>query len=95
MLLRISGRSGQGYSRHRVVPKGCPKSSRQMLLAQGSDPVLAAHQAQGLAYGLLMRHAAMLAFLDDFWLMAVATLGMIPFMFLMKKVRPHKGPEAA
>ena len=66
--------------------------AKQMLLAQGSDPVQAAHQAQGLAYGLLMRHASMLAFLDDFWLMAVASLGMIPFMFLMKKVRPHKGP---
>jgi DHA2 family multidrug resistance protein len=64
--------------------------AKQMLVAQGSDPVQAAHQAQGLAYGLLMRHASMLAFLDDFWLMAVATLGMIPFMFLMKKVRPHK-----
>jgi cytochrome b561 len=37
----------------------------------------------------------MLAFLDDFWLMAVVILGMIPFMFLMKKVRPHKEPEAA
>jgi len=69
--------------------------AKQMLVAQGSDPVQAAHQAQGLAYGLLMRHASMLAFLDDFWLMAVATLGMIPLMFLMKKVRPHKGPQDA
>ena len=69
--------------------------AKQILVAQGSDPVQAAHQAQGLAYGLLMRHATMLAFLDDFWLMAVVILGMIPFMFLMKKVRPHKGTEAA
>jgi DHA2 family multidrug resistance protein len=69
--------------------------AKQMLLAQGSDPVQAAHQAQGLAYGLLMRHASMLAFLDDFWLMAVASLGMIPFMFLMKKVRPHKEDATA
>jgi DHA2 family multidrug resistance protein len=69
--------------------------AKQMLVAQGSDPVQAAHQAQGLAYGLLMRQASMLAFLDDFWLMAVVTLGMIPFMFLMKKVRPHKGPQDA
>jgi DHA2 family multidrug resistance protein len=65
----------------------------QMLAVQGSDPVQAAHQAQGLAYGLLMRHANMLAFLDDFWLMGLATTGMIPFMFLMKKVRPQKGPQ--
>jgi DHA2 family multidrug resistance protein len=65
----------------------------QMLAVQGSDPVQAAHQAQGLAYGLLMRHANMLAFLDDFWLMGLATLGMIPFMFLMKKVRPQKAAQ--
>jgi DHA2 family multidrug resistance protein len=69
--------------------------AKQMLVAHGSDPVQAAHQAQGLAYGLLMRQASMLAFLDDFWLMAVATLVMIPFMFLMKKVRPHKEPAGA
>jgi len=67
----------------------------QMLTARGSDPAMAAHQAQGLAYGLLMRHSTMLAFLDDFWLMGVVILIMIPFMFLMKKVAPHKGPDVA
>jgi DHA2 family multidrug resistance protein len=67
----------------------------QMLTLQGSDPVQASHQAQGLAYGLLMRHSTMLAFLDDFWLMAVVILVVIPFMFLMKKVAPHKGPDVA
>jgi hypothetical protein len=36
----------------------------------------------------------MLAFLVDFWLMVVGTLGMIPFMFLMKG-RSHKGPQDA
>jgi DHA2 family multidrug resistance protein len=69
--------------------------AKQMLALQGSDPVQAAHQAQGMAYGLLMRHATMLAFLDDFWLMGVVILIMIPFMFLMKKVRPHRGPDDA
>jgi MFS transporter, DHA2 family, multidrug resistance protein len=67
----------------------------QMLTVQGSDPVQASHQAQGLAYGLLMRHSTMLAFLDDFWLMAVVILAVIPFMFLMKKVQPHRGPDSA
>jgi DHA2 family multidrug resistance protein len=66
-----------------------------MLTIQGSDPVQASHQAQGLAYGLLMRHSTMLAFLDDFWLMAVVILAVIPFMFLMKKVQPHRGPDSA
>ena len=67
----------------------------QLLALQGSDPILASHQAQGLAYGLLMRHSTMLAFLDDFWLMAVVILAVIPFMFLMKKVQPHRGPDVA
>jgi len=69
--------------------------ARQMLTVQGSNPVQAAYQAQGLAYGLLMRHSTMMAFLDDFWLMAVVILLVIPFMFLMKKVQPHKGPDNA
>ena len=69
--------------------------AKQMLIAHGSDPAQAATQAQGMAYGLLMRHASMLAFLDDFWLMAMFILGVIPFMFLMKKARPHKRSEAA
>jgi len=67
----------------------------RLLAAQGSDPARAAHQAQGLAYGMLMRHATMLAFLDDFWLMGVVILFVLPFMFLMKKVTPHRGPEGA
>ena len=70
--------------------QGMLRGAQQLIVAGGSDPVLAAHQAQGMAYGLLMRHATMLAFLDDFWLMAVFILVIIPFMFLMKKARPHR-----
>ena len=60
------------------------------LVMHGSDPVQAAHQAQGLLYGLLQRQSAMLAFADDFWLMGIAFLVIIPLMFLMKKTRHHK-----
>ena len=52
-------------------------------------------QANGLAYGLLQRHATMLAFVDDFWLMGLTFLILIPLMFLMKKSRPHGGPPMA
>jgi uncharacterized membrane protein YgaE (UPF0421/DUF939 family) len=34
----------------------------------------------------------MLAFLDNFWLMGVLALVMIPLMFLMKKAKPHVSP---
>ncbi len=66
------------------------------LVARGSDPVQAATQAHGLLYGLVGRQSAMLAFVDNFWLMAVTFLALIPLMFLMKKAKPHgAGPTAS
>jgi DHA2 family multidrug resistance protein len=62
----------------------------QMLMTHGSNATQAASQAQGLLYGTLQRQATMLAFLDDFWLMALLALAMIPLMFLMKKTKPQK-----
>jgi DHA2 family multidrug resistance protein len=64
--------------------------ARQLFFTSGSDPVYAGAQADGMAYGLLQRHATMLAFVDDFWLMGLTFLGLIPLMFLMKKSRPHQ-----
>jgi DHA2 family multidrug resistance protein len=61
------------------------------LYAAGSSMTDAQAQANGLAYGLLQRHAGMLAFVDDFWLMGLTFLVLIPLMFLMKKSRPHGG----
>jgi len=70
--------------------------AKQVLFGAGSNSVDAVAQANGLAYGLLQRHAAMLAFVDDFWLMGLTFLSLIPLMFLMKKAKPHTaGPVAA
>jgi DHA2 family multidrug resistance protein len=63
-----------------------------MLVHQGSNVALAAKQAQALVYGLVQRQAAMLAFIDNFWIMGVIFLCAIPLMFLMKRAAPHKGP---
>jgi DHA2 family multidrug resistance protein len=66
-----------------------------MLVHQGSSAVEAARQAHGLVYGLVQQQAAMLSFVDNFWIMGLICLGAIPLMFLMKKTRPHKGPAGA
>ncbi len=71
--------------------KAMLSGSAGALYAAGSSFSDAQTQATGLAYGLLQRHAAMLAFVDDFWLMGLMFLGLIPLMFLMKKSRPHAG----
>jgi hypothetical protein len=65
-----------------------------MLMSHGSDPTQAAAQAHGLLYGMVQRHAAMLAFVDNFWLMGVTFFCMVPLMFFMKEAKPHKAAGA-
>jgi DHA2 family multidrug resistance protein len=67
----------------------------RILHAAGSSLPDAQAQALGMAYGLLQRHAGMLAFVDDFWLMGLTFLALIPLMFLMKKSRPQGAPVSA
>jgi DHA2 family multidrug resistance protein len=69
--------------------------SARLLFAAGSNYTDAQIQAQGLAYGLVQRHAAMLAFVDDFWVMGLMFLILIPLMFMMKKARPHGATPTA
>ena len=69
--------------------------SARLLFAAGSNSTDAQLQASGLAYGLLQRQATMLAFVDDFWLMGVMFLILIPLMFMMKKARPQAGAVTA
>jgi MFS transporter, DHA2 family, multidrug resistance protein len=64
------------------------------LTARGSSTTQALHQAQGLIYQTVQRQASMLSFIDDFWIMAMICLGVIPLLFLMKKIRPGKAPAA-
>ena len=69
--------------------------SANILYGAGSSLADAQVQANGMAYGLLQRHATMLAFVDDFWMMGLTFLSLIPLMFLMKKARPQgAGPSA-
>jgi DHA2 family multidrug resistance protein len=71
------------------------QGTSQALQAAGSSAAEAMSRAHGLIYGNLVRQSNMLAFVDNFWLMAVVCLALIPLMFLMKKAKPHQGPVAA
>ena len=61
------------------------RSLESGLRAGGSDPALAAQQAQGIIYHELTRQAAMLSYIDVFRLLSWLCIGMIPLMFLMKR----------
>jgi DHA2 family multidrug resistance protein len=56
-----------------------------LLVTRGADAARAALEAHGLVYQQMQRQAMMLSFLDDFRIMAVICLCVIPLMFLMKR----------
>jgi MFS transporter, DHA2 family, multidrug resistance protein len=63
----------------------------QMLHSRGASLPDAAHQAQGILYGTMVRQSAMLAFADVFWVMALLFGIVVPLMFLMRKTGPVHG----
>jgi DHA2 family multidrug resistance protein len=65
-----------------------------MLVGQGADIATATIKAKTLIYGLVQQQAAMLAYIDVFWVFGWMFLLMIPLVFLMKKTTPHHGPAA-
>jgi MFS transporter, DHA2 family, multidrug resistance protein len=71
--------------------------AKAALIHQGSSAYEATIQAKAFIYQLVARQAAMLSFIDAFWLLGVMFLAMIPLVFLMRGGRPatdHDGPGA-
>ena len=68
-------------------------SLTHMLVTRGSSPAEAARQAYGMMAFNLDRQATMLAYIDNFWILGCCVAAMIPFVFLMKKVK-HGGSMA-
>jgi DHA2 family multidrug resistance protein len=66
-----------------------------MLVTRGLSPANAMAQSQAMIYGMVQRQASMLAFVDNFRLLGAAMLIIIPLLFLMKKMTPHKGGPVA
>ena len=63
------------------------------LLAQthGAGPPGTSAVPWAIIQGALTRQATMLAFIDNFWLLGVVILAMVPVVFLMKKSKPGGG----
>ena len=69
--------------------------------AHGADAVTATKKSLAAMYGLVQQHAAMLAFVEAFWLMGVVFLLMIPFLPLLQYTKrkqteppPDSKPQA-
>jgi DHA2 family multidrug resistance protein len=67
------------------------QGATQAMRAHGASTAYATRQAYALIEGTLQRQATMLAYIDDFRLLAIAILLMVPLVFLMKKGKPGGG----
>jgi DHA2 family multidrug resistance protein len=72
--------------------QGLLAGTTRALITHGSSAADAAREAQGLAYGTLLRQANMMAFSDTFWIMGVLCLCLLPIIFLMRKPRVGSKP---
>ncbi|HXW62209.1 MAG TPA: DHA2 family efflux MFS transporter permease subunit [Candidatus Acidoferrales bacterium] len=63
-------------------------SLTRTFITHGSSPYEASRQAYAVVAGQIDQQATMLAYIDNFWLMGILVAAMIPFVFLMKKVKP-------
>jgi MFS transporter, DHA2 family, multidrug resistance protein len=64
------------------------QGATQTMRAHGASGAYATQQAYALIQGTVQRQATMLAYIDNFWLLGIAIMLMIPTVFLMKKSRP-------
>jgi DHA2 family multidrug resistance protein len=64
-----------------------------MFIDKGYTMAEAIHHAQAVIYQTVLEHAQMLAFLDDFKMLAIVFAALIPFVFLLQK--PKAGGPAA
>jgi MFS transporter, DHA2 family, multidrug resistance protein len=61
---------------------------QQAFLARSADAADALHQAQALLYSTVQRQAAMLSFIDGFWVMAMIFIALAPLVFLLRNPKP-------
>ena len=67
------------------------QGATRAMQAHGASAAFATQQAYALIEGTLQRQAAMLAYIDDFRLLGISILAMLPLVFLMKKSKPGGG----
>ena len=66
------------------------EGAQQMLISQGADIAEAAIKAKAMIYGMVRQQAAMLSFIDNFWLLGIIFIVLIPLVFVMRKTTPQK-----
>jgi DHA2 family multidrug resistance protein len=67
------------------------QSMQQAFASSTGSAVDALQNAQALLYATVQKQAAMLSYIDSFWVMAMIFLFLLPLVFLMKRPQPGAG----
>jgi DHA2 family multidrug resistance protein len=69
------------------------ESMKNMFMSRGMDATTASNQAYAAMFGIVQQQAAMMSYIDAFFLLAILFIAMLPLILLMK--RPTKQGSAA
>ena len=64
------------------------KTLSHRFVASGMDTVSATQRAYAVIGDMVARQASLLSYIDNFFVLGMAALCLVPFAFLMKKVKP-------
>ena len=56
-------------------------------MTHGSNSVSAIEKSMGVMYGMIQQQAALLSFVEAFWLMGMIFLGMLPLLVFLRDAR--------
>lgn len=98
IMTTLLSRRSQMHHNHLVanVRAGDPETWRLLagmrsnFYLHGTDAVTASRKALAGMYGLVQKHAAMLSFVEAFWLMGILFLIMLPFLPLLQYTKPKR-----
>ena len=57
---------------------------RAWFMTHGSNSVSAIEKSMGVMYGMIQQQAALLSFVEAFWLMGMIFLGMLPLLVFLR-----------
>jgi DHA2 family multidrug resistance protein len=61
---------------------------------QGADSFTATRRATAMLYRIMVQQAQVLAYIDDFWLLSIAFVAVLPLIPFMRRVRPEQNERA-
>ena len=93
----LMARRAQFHQTHLADAMSGPRSrelldqAQAMFIRHGSDPVTAGRQALASLYGRVQQQAALMSFIEVFYLLGVLFMCTVPLVLLMRRPRPRAG----